>query len=76
MAEHAAVALHPELAAYLDWPVSYHDNELWCDRQGCTIGACNGDESRAWIVSRYGLTARLLLAGVKAHALDEVSTDG
>lgn len=64
--------LEPDLAPYLDWPTDWEENEVWCHKNGCTIGACGEPDpgSRAWICSRYHLTARELLAGIKKHAED------
>jgi hypothetical protein len=59
--------LAPDLLPFLDWPASVEENEVWCAKDGCALNGC-GPESRGWICSRYGLTARGLLAGIKAHA--------
>lgn len=67
---HRSTALDPELAAYLDWPTTFDENEVWCDKPGCTIGDCADPDPQITehICSRYSLTARKLLAGIKAHA--------
>lgn len=57
----------PATAAFLDWPTEIDDNEVWCAKTGCTAAGC-ASESQGWICSRYGLTARILLAGIEAHA--------
>jgi hypothetical protein len=62
--------LDPDLPPYLDWPADWDENEVWCAKEGCTTGDCGNDDpgSRAWLCSRYHLTGRQLLAGIRNHA--------
>lgn len=55
-----------DLAAYLDWPVGFADDAVWCAAQGCP--SCPSSFAPAWICGLDGLTPRELLKAIKAHA--------